>query len=662
MPSLPIDQTLQDIAKMESAFDQTSCADREPFIKYPDTGNPPTIDFNIPEGTAFTTYGYLLKYLSPDVFKDFTKQVPVNNYFDMMESMSTEQAAQLFSNGEPASQPPPFYVAHMLPGQMLANEVAAQQQQAGNHGVAYGAHPYSSSPHLNVTAAQKAAAAGPMLLQQAQSRPISQLADFAKQNFRPVLTYRLANMAPITKYVARPPLPVPRITVIEEYTTASYLGNYGAGRVVKTFTLAPGERTTVSVRTYEDKSSSASRSDNMLDSFSQSGAIELDTLMQLEQGNMVSNSDTTGGSGSNFATNTDTKNSNSSSGISGSLNFGIGSIGGGYGQSQAEVQDSSSGFTNNYDYNHTGVRASNINTLNNALNKHVQQSNAARQIDVNTSTTDTASSGEEDSTVREFMNYNKSRTLNIVFRQLLQEYTTITYLSNLKFQYTNGYSESTRIVDISNLSNMLMDIINPDNVNDVMCTLLQPYCSVLNYDDNFLSLVSELAIPVGTCNFQYLTCKARSEVLYRINPACTDSYSDDVIDVTVNGVILSVKKQTLQTSSVIADALLGAGEALDCFNQKAQDADTMASYINNLAAMQSVENSIQETAEASAVAAQKIQVVTQQMKLIDTITPPTDQATAYKKVFGSCCPTPQYTGGCGCGCGGGCGCADETPE
>ena len=43
---LPITQTLADISAMENAFDQSSCADREPFIKYPDTGNPPTIQRN----------------------------------------------------------------------------------------------------------------------------------------------------------------------------------------------------------------------------------------------------------------------------------------------------------------------------------------------------------------------------------------------------------------------------------------------------------------------------------------------------------------------------------------------------------------------------------------------------------------------------------------
>jgi hypothetical protein len=44
-----------------------------------------------------------------------------------------------------------------------------------------------------------------------------------------------------------------------------------------------------------------------------------------------------------------------------------------------------------------------------------------------------------------------------------------------------------------------------------------------------------------------------------------------------------------------------------------------------------------------------IQITDQQVSIIadPTILPP-DQPTAYKKVFGDCCPTPQYTGGCGC--------------
>jgi hypothetical protein len=87
-----------------------------------------------------------------------------------------------------------------------------------------------------------------------------------------------------------------------------------------------------------------------------------------------------------------------------------------------------------------------------------------------------------------------------------------------------------------------------------------------------------------------------------------------------------------------ADAMLGAGEALDCFNKKAQENDSMSGYIANMANMQRIRQNIETT--------------DQQLEVINNISSVADKVTAYKKVFGDCCPTPQYTGGsAGCGCG-----------
>jgi len=122
-----------------------------------------------------------------------------------------------------------------------------------------------------------------------------------------------------------------------------------------------------------------------------------------------------------------------------------------------------------------------------------------------------------------------------------------------------------------------------------------------------------------------------------------DTYTDGVLNITVNGVILSVTQQTLLTPSIIWDALLGQGNALDCFNQKAQDATATAAYINNLSSMQQLEDSIQNTTNDNAVIQQKIGVVT----ALSTISDVTQQAILYKKVFGDCCDVPQSCcGGC----------------
>jgi hypothetical protein len=62
------------------------------------------------------------------------------------------------------------------------------------------------------------------------------------------------------------------------------------------------------------------------------------------------------------------------------------------------------------------------------------------------------------------------------------------------------------------------------------------------------------------------------------------------------------------------DALLGQGEALDCYNQKLQDAASINAHLTNLENVQKINT----------------------MELIA----PDARADAYKKIFGSCCETP----------------------
>ena len=74
MPS-PIDPILTDITQMQVTFKQPSCNSRLPFVEYPSTGTPPILSFNVPQNTAFVTYGHLVKYFPPTYFKEFTKKV-----------------------------------------------------------------------------------------------------------------------------------------------------------------------------------------------------------------------------------------------------------------------------------------------------------------------------------------------------------------------------------------------------------------------------------------------------------------------------------------------------------------------------------------------------------------------------------------------------------
>jgi hypothetical protein len=61
----------------------------------------------------------------------------------------------------------------------------------------------------------------------------------------------------------------------------------------------------------------------------------------------------------------------------------------------------------------------------------------------------------------------------------------------------------------------------------------------------------------------------------------TYSSAEGAKQITVGGPVLNVDLNTLRTDSLVVDALLGQGEALDCFNSHAQNAKTQALYIDN---------------------------------------------------------------------------------
>lgn len=105
--------------------------------------------------------------------------------------------------------------------------------------------------------------------------------------------------------------------------------------------------------------------------------------------------------------------------------------------------------------------------------------------------------------------------------------------------------------------------------------------------------------------------------------------SQIVAGITVPGIVLDVTKRIMPTDSVICEALLGQGEALDCYNMQLQGAAVESAKLQN--ELLRLENA-------------RLQ---QAMDSLDMIVSPLERADSYKKIFGNCCNTPQS--GCCCG-------------
>lgn len=113
------------------------------------------------------------------------------------------------------------------------------------------------------------------------------IADAIIANKAPMLVRGFGGFLARVRFINRP-LPenvVPMLFIVEEYKTASYLGNYGAGQTLSTFSLLPGERTTISIKTFTEDTSTATRAENIMDSFSEGSAKEMEDLIE-EDSNM----------------------------------------------------------------------------------------------------------------------------------------------------------------------------------------------------------------------------------------------------------------------------------------------------------------------------------------------------------------------------------------
>ena len=79
----------------------------------------------------------------------------------------------------------------------------------------------------------------------------------------PLFSSGMGDYEGIVDFVEEPVSPNPKIFIIEEYTVASFIGSYGAGKVVKTMELLPGEERTYTVTSFRESVSSSSRAENV---------------------------------------------------------------------------------------------------------------------------------------------------------------------------------------------------------------------------------------------------------------------------------------------------------------------------------------------------------------------------------------------------------------
>ena len=344
-----------------------------------------------------------------------------------------------------------------------------------------------------------------------------------------------------------------RFIIVESYRLSSYLGNYGAGRTLKTFSLLPGEKTKISIKTYTRTETDAKNASNILDSFSEESAEDFETSMAQEQSNKKNYDETW----------------NYNVGVEAKASWGWGSA-----SAHAEM----SGGTNS-------AREEFAKNISNAVQKHVSKASAKREVQVNTSYEVKTQTGEETSIEREISNINVGSTLNFVFRQMNQEFISILHLVDVRVGYfridtVNGEEEPQyREVTLPELDTLIRDVIVPEKRAEVRNALLHQLTNVFDYKDRHHVLVEEEPFRDRDGNVVPLSNYLRMRKDY------TSTYFDEAsgTQITVPGVIMAANKNVLRTEGVIVEALLGHGDGLDAYSHGLQEEAVRARELENTA-------------------------------------------------------------------------------
>lgn len=560
------------LQQLSKSMQTVSCISQEPFIKL-GTGIVPTLNYQMEQKSGFTAYGSFFPDIPHEYYESSALEIPTDNFY------------QLIANQEPEA------IEKLMADELLLKKTTARLfppsaiNAARRHTTASKVEENMANNDRNykIATLPTTTPTTPTVPPVVCGLPFRDIVETVVRTSRmPFFTEGMGEYSSNVDFVPQPIEPNPKLFVIEEYTTASYLGSYGAGKVVKTMELLPGEKRTYTVTSFRESITTESRAENVLESFNEDSTREMEKSMEREN--------------SYGSTNNTTTQHSANAQLSASTNLKVinASVSGGY----------------NFSTNNAANRTANVNSVGRAVDKHVQSSNNHRELTINTNTTSTVTERNEEVTVREFHNINKSRVLNIVFRQLLQEYVTVTYLSNIRVGFTNGYAETMRVVDIEELQTLLDGVIKTPNHADALGKTLMHYCQVRNHAGNYIPFIEKKTINYGDCIDGF----GGTETFYGKKTGNLDNYISGGLSIDVPGVILSVQKHILRTDSVVADALLGQGEALDCFNMRLQDAEAMKAHL------------------ANAELLQKMEIIHNQEF---------DKAGAYKKVFGSCCETPQ---------------------
>ena len=609
-------------------MDTSSCNPKPPFVKLEDNGQASILNYNLPQQTAYNAVGYLDLTIDKTLFKEEQLRQtssPTWDRLDQVKELNTEGVKLAIANDNNLIKDH-FILRNNIHQLKIGVEKATQLTLSEKIKATLSTNARRATEDTKRSADLSTALVGDEInitsLLQEKYIDYELVAQKINKGYLPVAVERFSRK-PEVVFVPRPKEANPKISLQLNFKMLSFLGDYGAGQTIKTLHLLPGERSTITMRTYKSNEIVKEQAQNVLDSFSESSA---DALQDTVERQIASAHGYEKEGAWSFSRGWN---------AGGSLGLDIGVFSLGIGGGVNQETGASSSFTT--------AAQSMVNNLVSSVDYHVASSDTLRQIEINSETTTHNITETEESIVRQIENINHSRVLNFVFRQLLQEYISITYLDSVNIVYYNGFPESRRVAKLADMDILLKSVLKDDAaVLQVQNKIYKVLCNFKDYQDTPVGFIEKVTENYSNC-------------INPTDPADTVSYIRKKLDLqqtaeghTVPGIIMNVSKRVLRTDSAVVDAVLGQGEALDCYNQNLQQSAVKATELSNTRMEQMTTIEQQQWEQQQAQWEQQQAQLQQAINIIDGLADPKEKVLLYKKVFGDCCDVPQ-SGGCGCG-------------
>jgi hypothetical protein len=347
----------------------------------------------------------------------------------------------------------------------------------------------------------------------------------------------------------------PTIALVETWELQSFLGDYGLGRTLQTFSLLPGERTTITMETWRTEAATREDATSIFDSSDTAAQTRFTSSLANQSGSAFQDQ---GGWAASISTS-----------VSAGANFGIVSA--------------SASLSAGFAANHQEASQRFSNSASQTASEHASQVNNSRRQSVESTSSTTSAEGSATTTVREISNTNLRRVLNFVFRELNQEYETYVILRNIQVAFYNGNPGSAEIVPLADLGPMLRRHTEAGRADEVARAVLGLAAQRLDANADLVTTLEVGTNPNGI-SYNWAPAELRgdgslnfngdvlqSDVRWRFRQGALST--DDDGGRTVSGVIMDRTPVVLRTDNLIVEALLGQADALDPYASALQALD-----------------------------------------------------------------------------------------